>query len=57
MEVKINALPGLTKVAFMERWPSYRVVTIDRFHCTYIRYTYFSAQYIYKLTMYSSVVS
>ena len=29
-----KALSGLTKVAFIERWPSYRVATIDRFHCT-----------------------
>ena len=35
MEVKMNgpkALSGLTKVAFIERWPSYRVATIDRLH-------------------------
>ena len=35
MEVTINGakvLSGLTKVAFIERWPSYRVATIDRFH-------------------------
>ena len=25
---------GLTKVAFIERWPSYRVTTVDRFHCS-----------------------
>ena len=23
---------GLAKVAFIERWPSYRVATINRFH-------------------------
>ena len=28
-----KAVLGLTKVAFIERWPSYRVATIDRFHC------------------------
>ena len=26
-----NALSGFTKVAFIERWPSYRVATVDRF--------------------------
>ena len=26
---------GARKVAFIERWPSYRVATIDRFHCIY----------------------
>ena len=29
-----KALSGLTKVVFIERWSYYRVVTIDRFHCT-----------------------
>ena len=28
-----KALLGLTKVAFIERWPYYRVATIRRFHC------------------------
>ena len=28
-----KALSGLTKVAFIERWPSYRVASIDRFRC------------------------
>ena len=28
-----KALSGLTKVAFIERWPYYRVATIRRFHC------------------------
>ena len=23
-----------SKLAFIERWPSYKVATIDRFHCT-----------------------
>ena len=32
-----KALLGLTKVAFIERWPYYRVATIRRFHCIYIR--------------------
>ena len=31
-----KALSGLTKVALIERWPSYRVATIHRFHCTYM---------------------
>ena len=31
-----KALLGLTKVAFIERWPYYRVATIRRFHCIYI---------------------
>ena len=30
-----KALLGLTKVAFIERWPYYRVATIRRFHCIY----------------------
>ena len=32
MEVNMNggSSIGLTKVAFIERWPSYRVATIDR---------------------------
>ena len=29
-----KALSGLTKVVFIERWPYYRVATIDRFHCS-----------------------
>ena len=29
-----KAVLGFTKVAFIERWPSYGVTTIDRFHCT-----------------------
>ena len=29
-----KALSVLTKVVFIERWPYYRVATIDRFHCT-----------------------
>ena len=29
-----KAVLGLSKVAFIERGPSYRVATIDRFHCT-----------------------
>ena len=33
-----KALSGLTKVVFIERWPYYRVATIDRFHCIYIEW-------------------
>ena len=35
MEVKMNGDPvsGLAKVAFVDRWPSYRAACIDRFHC------------------------
>ena len=29
-----RALLGLTQVACIERWHSYRVTTMDRFHCT-----------------------
>ena len=28
-----KAVLGLTKVAFIERWPSYSVATIDKSHC------------------------
>ena len=38
-----KALSGLTKVAFIKRWPSYRVATIDRFHST----TYMQCVLIY----------
>ena len=37
-----KALLGLTKVAFIERWPYYRVATIRRFHCSYNRKATFS---------------
>ena len=30
-----KAVLGLAKVAFIKRWPSYRVATIDRFHYMY----------------------
>ena len=40
MEVKMNGakhyISVLTKVSFIERWPSYRVATLDRFHCMFM---------------------
>ena len=39
-----KALLGLTKVAFIERWPYYRVATIRRFHCTWQRVCILAAQ-------------
>ena len=31
-----EAVLGLTKVAFMERWPSYREATINGISCIYM---------------------
>ena len=38
MKVKINGESsiGAHKSAFIERWSSYRVATIDRFHCSIV---------------------